>query len=60
MSKFFNETQKAHQWAQQKLVNQDLDVRQMLASLKQGPAIDAPPAGSHADDGQMKTLVVMS
>ena len=46
MSKFFNETQKAHQWAQQKLVNQDLDVRQMLASLKQGPAIDALPAGA--------------
>ena len=47
MSKFFNETQKAHQWAQQKLVNQDLDVRQMLASLKQGSAIDAPAAGAH-------------
>ena len=46
MSKFFNETQKAHQWAQQKLVNQDLDVRQILASLKQGPANDAPPAGA--------------
>jgi len=46
VSKFFNETQKAHQWAQQKLVSQDLDVRQMLASLKQGPAIDAPPAGA--------------
>jgi len=46
VSKFFNETQKAHQWAQQKLVNQDLDVRQMLASLKQGPAIDALPAGA--------------
>src|SRR5437660_306937 len=44
MSKFFNETQKAHQWAQQKLVNQDLDVRQMLESLKQAPAINAPPA----------------
>jgi len=44
VSKFFNETQKAHQWAQQKLVNQDLDVRQMLESLKQGPPIDAPLA----------------
>ena len=44
MSKFFNETQKAHQWAQQKLVNQDLDVRQMLESLKQGPPIEAPLA----------------
>jgi capsular exopolysaccharide synthesis family protein len=34
MSKFFNEAQKAHQWAQQKLVNEDLDVKQMLESLK--------------------------
>jgi capsular exopolysaccharide synthesis family protein len=37
MSKFFNETQKAHQWAQQRLVDQDVDVTQMLESLKQGP-----------------------
>lgn len=44
MSKFFNETQNAHQWAQQKLVNQDLDVRQILESLKRGPAINAPLA----------------
>jgi len=44
VSKFFNETRQARQWAQQKLVNQDLDVRQMLESLKQGPAIDAPLA----------------
>jgi capsular exopolysaccharide synthesis family protein len=36
MSKFFNETQKASKWAQQKLAGQDLDVRQMLESLKQG------------------------
>jgi len=32
MSKFFNETQKAHQWAQQKLENQDMDVKEMLES----------------------------
>ena len=44
MSKFFNETQNAHQWAQQKLVNQDLDVRQILESLKRGPAVNAPLA----------------
>jgi len=44
VSKFFNETQKAQHWAQQKLVNQDLDVRQILESLKQGPAIGAPLA----------------
>ena len=44
MSKFFNETQKAHQWAQQKLPNPDLDIRQMLESLKQGPSLDTPTA----------------
>jgi capsular exopolysaccharide synthesis family protein len=37
MSKFFNETQKANQWAQQKLGNPDMDVRQMLEAIKQGP-----------------------
>lgn len=38
MSKFFNETQKANQWAQQKLANQEMDVKEILDSLKQGPA----------------------
>lgn len=42
MSKFFNETQKANQWAQQKLGNKGLDVREMLESIKQGPATDTP------------------
>jgi hypothetical protein len=42
MSKFFNETQKANQWAQQKLANQDVDVKEMLESLKQGPASGTP------------------
>src|SRR5258706_6592480 len=45
MSKFFNETQKASQWAQQKLANQDLDVKEMLESLKQG----SPPGMSSPD-----------
>lgn len=36
MSKFFNETQKANQWAQKQLANQDLDIKQMLENLKQG------------------------
>jgi protein-tyrosine kinase len=44
VSKFFNETQKAHQWAQQRLANPDLDIRQMLESLKQGPFLDTPKA----------------
>jgi len=42
MSKFFNETQKANQWAQQKGANRVLDVKEMLESLKQGPASGAP------------------
>jgi protein-tyrosine kinase len=44
VSKFFNETQKAHQWAQKKLANPDLDIRQMLEALKQGPSLDTPRA----------------
>jgi capsular exopolysaccharide synthesis family protein len=44
MSKFFNETQKANQWAQQNLANQDTDVRQMLESLKQRPASESQAA----------------
>lgn len=36
MSKFFNETQKASQWAQKQLPNQDLDIKQILENLKQG------------------------
>jgi capsular exopolysaccharide synthesis family protein len=44
VSKFFNETQKAHQWAQQRLANPDLDIRQMLEALKQGPSLDTPSA----------------
>jgi capsular exopolysaccharide synthesis family protein len=42
MSKFFNDTQKANQWAQQKLANQDVDVKEMLDALKQGPAAAHP------------------
>lgn len=42
MSKFFNETQKANQWAQQKLSNQSLDVREMLESIKQDSAPEKP------------------
>src|SRR5260370_16651419 len=44
MSKFFNETQKANQWAQQKLADQGIDVKEMLESLKQGPASGTPSA----------------
>ena len=36
MSKFFNETQKASQWAHKRLGQNDLDIKQMLETLKQG------------------------
>jgi capsular exopolysaccharide synthesis family protein len=36
MSKFFNETQKANQWAQRKPSDSDMDVRKMLESMKHG------------------------
>lgn len=49
MSKFFNETQKANQWAQQKLANQDLEVQQTLEAVKQGPAKAAEVAGIRMD-----------
>lgn len=68
MSKFFNETQKANQWAQQKLGNPDLDVRQMLESIKQGPGpkLEAPLAEGclsecrqvHVDNGTAARLVL--
>ena len=50
MSKFFNETQKANQWAQQKLADQGMDVKEMLESLKQGPASGAPSADTRLNE----------
>ena len=50
MSKFFNETQKANQWTQQKLANQDMDVKEMLESLKQGPASGTQLADAHLNE----------
>src|SRR5712692_5753497 len=66
MSKFFNETQKANQWAQQKLVNQDVDVKEMLESLKQGSASGIPLADTrlsqcrqvHVGNGNTSRLVL--
>jgi capsular exopolysaccharide synthesis family protein len=49
MSKFFNETQKVNQWAQQKSANPDLDIKQMLDSLKQGPVSDPQVADTRLD-----------
>lgn len=56
MSKFFNETQKANQWAQQSLANQDMDVKEMLESLKQGPASGAQSADTRL--GQCRQVQV--
>src|SRR2546425_6067011 len=66
MSKFFNETQKANQWTQQKLANQDMDVKEMLESLKQGPGSDTQLADKglsqcrqvHVGNGNAARLVL--
>ena len=42
MSKFFNETQKANQRAQRKLSDPDMDVREMLESIKHGSIMEIP------------------
>jgi capsular exopolysaccharide synthesis family protein len=42
MSKFFNETQKANQRAQRKLSDPDMDVREMLESIKHGSIMETP------------------
>jgi capsular exopolysaccharide synthesis family protein len=42
MSKFFNETQKANQRAQRRLSDPDVDVREMLESIKHGPILETP------------------
>ena len=49
MSKFFNETQKASQWAEKRLANQDLDIKQVLEVLKQGSASGAEVAELRLD-----------
>src|SRR5882672_2315174 len=46
MSKFFNETQKAKQWAQRKPSDSDMDVREMLESIKQGSIVETPTANA--------------
>jgi protein-tyrosine kinase len=66
MSKFFNETQKANQWAQQKRTNQVLDVKEMLESLKRGPASGAPSPDTrlkqcrqfHVGNGHAQRLIL--
>lgn len=40
MSKFFNETQKASQLAQQRLSNQDLDIKEILENVKHGSPVN--------------------
>ena len=56
MSKFFNETQKVNQWAQQKTANQDLDIKQMLDTLKHGPVSDPQVADTRLNLCRQVTL----
>jgi capsular exopolysaccharide synthesis family protein len=66
MSKFFNETQKANQWGQQRLSSQELDVREMLESIKHGSAPATQTAEAqltdcrqvHVGNGQATRLVL--
>jgi len=66
MSKFFNETLKANQWAQQNVANQETDVHQMLESLKQRPASDGQLADArlsqcrqvHVGNGNAPRLIL--
>src|SRR5256885_13804745 len=66
MSKFFNETQKANQWAQSKLPEPDRDVREMLESIKQGSILETATANAqlpqcqqvHVGNGNATHLVL--
>lgn len=49
MSKFFNETQRVSLWAQKRLANQDLDIKQMLEVLRQGSSSGAEVAEVRLD-----------
>lgn len=52
MSKFFNETQKANQWAQRRLSGSDIDVREMLESIKQGSTSETSTANAQLSQCQ--------
>jgi len=52
MSKFFNETQKANQWVQRKPSDSDMDVREMLESIKQGSILETPAASAPLTQSQ--------
>jgi protein-tyrosine kinase len=66
MSKFFNETQKANQWTQRKLSNTDMDVREMLESIKHSSTLETPTASEpltqcqqvHVGNGNATHLVL--
>ncbi len=66
MSKFFNETQKANQWAQRRLSEPDKDVREMLESIKHSSKLETPTANAqvaqyqqvHAGNGNATHLVI--
>src|SRR2546421_5335108 len=66
MSKFFNETQKANQWAQRRLSEPDKDVREMLESIKHSSKLETPTANAqvaqyqqvHVGNGNATHLVI--
>lgn len=47
MSKFFNETQKVSRLAQKQRAGRDLDIKEMLESMKQGFGVDAEVTDVH-------------
>jgi len=52
MSKFFNETQKANQWVQRKPSDSDMDVREMLESIKHGSTLETQTANAQLTQSQ--------
>jgi capsular exopolysaccharide synthesis family protein len=60
MSKYFNETMKANQWAQQRLANQGLNVNHLPGSVVAPPRVAArsqEPQRANISDGQTARLV---
>jgi capsular exopolysaccharide synthesis family protein len=52
MSKFFNEIRKTNQRAQRGLSDADMDVREMLESIKQGSILETPTANAQLAQSQ--------
>src|SRR5260370_25486347 len=52
MRKFFNETQKGNQWVQRKPSDSDMDVREMLESIKHGSTLETQTANAQLTQSQ--------